>query len=375
MPTAMRSSRSCFASTGEGAPVIRSTAAAVFGNAITSRIEVSPASMRTMPIEPEGDAAVRRRAVLERVEEEPEPLPRLLVADAQQPEDPSPASAVSWIRMLPPPISQPFSTRSYACARTRPGSVSSSGSPRRAGAVNGWCIESPALLLLVPLEQREIHDPGERELVGRQQAQLPARWPAAAAPAASRWHRPGRPRAAAGRPARGARRLEHAATAVFADGLERRALDAPSALRRTHTSPRAPSCLGLLDQLVELAARRAPGARHDEARAPRPPLPTPRGTARTPSRGTGPRRPRSACRTAGPACRIRTAPSPPRTACGGNGAATSTPISREDGGDAAARSARRSVLVANDISTSTCVNSGWRSARRSSSRKHRAIWK
>ena len=31
--------------------------------------------------------------------------------------------------------------------------------------------------------------------------------------------------------------------------------------------------------------------------------------------------------------------------------------------------------VANDISTSICVNSGWRSARRSSSRKHFTIWK
>ena len=37
--------------------------------------------------------------------------------------------------------------------------------------------------------------------------------------------------------------------------------------------------------------------------------------------------------------------------------------------------ANTSSRVANDISTSICVNSGWRSARRSSSRKHFTIWK
>ena len=51
-----------------------------------------------------------------------------------------------------------------------------------------------------------------------------------------------------------------------------------------------------------------------------------------------------------------------------------------DQGAAGARRAARSAskivsMRGNDISTSTCVNSGWRSARRSSSRKQRTIWK
>ncbi len=45
-----------------------------------------------------------------------------------------------WIRMLPPPISAPFSTMSYAFARTFPGSVSSRGRSSSRGAVKGWCI-------------------------------------------------------------------------------------------------------------------------------------------------------------------------------------------------------------------------------------------
>jgi len=36
--------------------------------------------------------------------------------------------------------------------------------------------------------------------------------------------------------------------------------------------------------------------------------------------------------------------------------------------------ARISVSDRNEVSQSICVNSGWRSARRSSSRKHLVIW-
>src|SRR5471032_267679 len=48
----MWSSRSCFASTGDGALAIRSTALAVFGKAITSRIDDSPARMATIRSRP-----------------------------------------------------------------------------------------------------------------------------------------------------------------------------------------------------------------------------------------------------------------------------------------------------------------------------------
>ena len=36
---------------------------------------------------------------------------------------------------------------------------------------------------------------------------------------------------------------------------------------------------------------------------------------------------------------------------------------------------KTSSISTNDISRSSCVNSGWRSARRSSSRRQLAIWK
>ena len=53
---------------------------------MTSRIDDFAAHERDDAIEAEGDAAVRRRAVLERVEEEAEPRPRVLVRDAEQAE-------------------------------------------------------------------------------------------------------------------------------------------------------------------------------------------------------------------------------------------------------------------------------------------------
>ena len=45
-------------------------------------------------------------------------------------------------------------------ARAAPGSVSSRGSDSAVGRVNGWC-SIPALEIGVPLEHREVGDPGE----------------------------------------------------------------------------------------------------------------------------------------------------------------------------------------------------------------------
>ena len=90
--TALRlnfSSCNCLSPTGDGAPAIRSCAWAVFGKAMTSRIECSPHRMATDPVEAERDAAVRRGAVLERVDEEPETQSGFLVGDLQQLEDQS----------------------------------------------------------------------------------------------------------------------------------------------------------------------------------------------------------------------------------------------------------------------------------------------
>jgi len=83
-----RRSRSCLASTGVGAVDMRSTACAVFGNAMTSRIDGSPARIATMRSRPRAMPRARR-AVLQRLEEEAEPELRVLVADAEQREHPA----------------------------------------------------------------------------------------------------------------------------------------------------------------------------------------------------------------------------------------------------------------------------------------------
>ena len=49
-------------------------------------------------------------------------------------------TSARWIRTDPPPISQPFSTTSYAFASAPPGSDSSRCSWPSFGLVNGWCI-------------------------------------------------------------------------------------------------------------------------------------------------------------------------------------------------------------------------------------------
>ena len=54
---------------------------------MTSRRESAPVSKHGEAVHAQGDAAVRRRAELERVEEEAELLPRLLLGDAQRGED------------------------------------------------------------------------------------------------------------------------------------------------------------------------------------------------------------------------------------------------------------------------------------------------
>ena len=110
--TRMCSSRSCFSSTGDGASVSRHCARCVFGKAITSRIDSAPVIMRHDAVQAEGDPAVRRRAVLQRVEQEAELLRAgSSGADAERAEHLR-LHFLAWIRTEPPPISQPFSTMS-----------------------------------------------------------------------------------------------------------------------------------------------------------------------------------------------------------------------------------------------------------------------
>ena len=74
------------------------------------------------PLDPECDAAVGRCAHRERVEEESE-LDALLVGREPERVEDTGLQLRSWIRNEPPPISMPFTTRSYACARAAPGSA------------------------------------------------------------------------------------------------------------------------------------------------------------------------------------------------------------------------------------------------------------
>ena len=106
------SSRSWRSSTGAGAPVSGSAPLAALGNAITSRIESRPASSADDAVDPEGDPAVRRRAVAR--------APRAGSRSARAPprvrcrgrRTPAAAPRAVLIRIEPPPSSQPSSTTS-----------------------------------------------------------------------------------------------------------------------------------------------------------------------------------------------------------------------------------------------------------------------
>ena len=58
-------------------------------------------------------------------------------------------TSIRWIRMLPPPISEPFTTMSYALllidSTTACSRLSSFGRSSSSGAVNGWCVETNRL--------------------------------------------------------------------------------------------------------------------------------------------------------------------------------------------------------------------------------------
>ena len=97
---------------GVGAPVSGSPPDAVFGNAITSRIDVGAGEQRHDPVQPEGDAAVRRRAVLEGLQQEAELALGLLASRARCTSNTRCWTSARWIRIEPPPISLPLSTMS-----------------------------------------------------------------------------------------------------------------------------------------------------------------------------------------------------------------------------------------------------------------------
>ena len=105
------SSRSCFASTSPGAPVIRSVPFCVFGKAIDVAQRLGAGEQHREPVHAERDAAVRRRAELERVEQEAELL-RASSSEMPSALNTRACTSGSWRRIEPPPISKPLSTRS-----------------------------------------------------------------------------------------------------------------------------------------------------------------------------------------------------------------------------------------------------------------------
>ena len=229
----------------------------------------------------------------------------------------------------------------------------------------------PPALVGVPVEEREVGDPEQLPAPVGDEVRASSPPPDAAGRASSTWHRPRRDasttRSPAPAPIASSTAAMPASPIALADDCT------PSAVRRAHTRPAPPACLAISTSSSSLAARRPAGARESRSRAPcRRPTP-PRGRCRTPTRRRAGRRPGSAGRSAGRACRSRRPRSPRRTACGGTAGRSSTPISRNAAASAPSTTSKTISGVANDISRSTCVNSSWRSARRASSRKQRAI--
>ena len=151
-------------------------------------MDASPARIATMRSSAERDAAVRRRPVLERFEEEAEAQLRLLVADAEPLED----ARLQRRR------------RGSGCCRRRSRCRSAPGRRPSRAPLPGSLLElldvlverrrermvhrsTSAVVFRVPLEQREVRDPrGTRTRPGL--AGSPSsRAPAAAARAASTW--------------------------------------------------------------------------------------------------------------------------------------------------------------------------------------------
>ena len=106
------SSRSWSSSTGAGAPVIGSAAARGLRERDDLADRLAGADQRHDAVDAHRDAAVRRRAVLQRVEQEAEPAVGLLLAQPDDLEDLAAGPRGVLIRIEPPPSSQPSTTRS-----------------------------------------------------------------------------------------------------------------------------------------------------------------------------------------------------------------------------------------------------------------------
>ena len=325
---------------------------------------------RDEPVDADGEAGVRRRAEAERVEQEAEALLRVLRVDAEQREDALlHVGAVDTHRAraeLPPVQHEVVRLRPH---RQRIGlqPVDVVGVRHRERVVRG----DRATVVVDAFEQREVDDPQEL------QAALGDRRPAEVEPQLRR--APSRtigrsPATMQRRVAGAARRARRRAPSCSASDRNFATGDSstPPSRTRIHTRPAAPSDFARSVERVELRARHVAlaldadaldrvGAREraelgaaehvgelDELH----PEPHVGLVGAVALHRLVPRHPRDRrgrlARAAPPRPRRAPRPTPRRARLPG----------------------RRSV-----ISTSSCMNSNWRSARRSSSRRQRAIWK
>ena len=131
-----------------------------FGNAITSRIDSQPSNMETSRSMPSAMPTVRRRAVLQGLQEEAELPLHVLIAHSQQIGRPCAARSGSWLRIEPEPISLPSRTRSYDWPMTFVGVL----------ALGDVALHRPHERMMecrqlagdrIGLEERTAHDPDE----------------------------------------------------------------------------------------------------------------------------------------------------------------------------------------------------------------------
>ena len=227
----MPASRRCCAVIGVGAPVSGSKPPPVFGNAMTSRIESRAGEQHADPVPAEGDAAVRRRAVLERLQQEAELVLRLLRRRCRAGRRPAAARRRGGYGS---------SRRRSRCrcrrCRTRrpapgPGASSKRSTHSAFGEVNGWCtaVQPPVVSVCSNIGASTTQQNAQARLVDqagtawrsrcgpRRAAPAPrgARWRRRRRSRRRAWRRPRRP-ARPGAPRRGSWRPGRAASPVSA---------------------------------------------------------------------------------------------------------------------------------------------------------------
>ena len=324
-------------------------------------------------VESERDAAVRRCARAQRLEQEAEPQLRRGVVDAEQREDARLQRGIADADAAAAELEPVVARTSYASARARSGARLEQRdvvgvrrgermmhrrralrSPDPARTSGSRCTTTNAWTSSGTSSRRCAH--GLSHAVERRRG---ARGPAPAT------NRPSSPSA---RPSASARRRRR--------GTSPPCPSSPSAVRLSTSRPLAPAPFASASSssicLRDSAA--PPGTRMPRTRSPRAMAACTNGElARAEHRCHVAQ---SRVRSAGRAGRSRSAPSRRRTSCAGTATRPRTPAACQSVGDQPLGHATGCPPApTNDASMSICVNSGWRSARRSSSRKQRAIWK